>query len=130
MAAVNENTDKYRAAAYRMLIIETAVTAAVALSLWPGVGVEAAVSVATGGLAFIVPNAYFARYAFRYSAADSARDAVRWFYFGEVIKVVATVFIFTLAFLLVDGLNVAALILTYVALLILNLTGNAILVNR
>ena len=113
-----------------MLAFEAIVTGIVTLLLLWSVSVEIACSFVTGGLAYIVPNAYFAKYVFRYSAADSARMAVRWFYVGEVIKIIATILIFTLGFLLIEELNVAVLLIAYVVLLILNLWGNSILMNH
>ncbi len=93
-------------------------------------GAYTAWSVMIGGLAYIVPNACFARYVFRYSAADSAGMAVRWFYIGEAVKISATVLIFALGFLLLDQVNIAALFITYAGMLILNLWGNSILMNH
>jgi len=112
-----------------MLAIEAVVTGIIAFLLLLSMGRETAGSVVLGGLAHIVPNAYFARYAFRHSAADSPQLALRWFYFGEVIKIIATVLIFTVGFLLFKQLNMAVLFLTYMAMLILNLWGNSVLMR-
>jgi ATP synthase protein I len=98
--------------------------------LFLGVNVEIAISVVIGGLAFIIPNAYFAKYVFKYSAADSPRLAVRWFYLGEVVKVIATIMIFAIGFLLVEKLNVPALFIAYMSMLLLNLIGNSILMDN
>lgn len=113
-----------------MLVLEAIVTVFAALLLYIIVGMETACSVVIGGAAFIVPNAWFAKYVFRHSAADSASIAVRWFYVGEVIKIIATVLIFTLGFLLFNQLDVAALFLAYITLLIINLWGNSILMSH
>jgi len=125
-----DDTDKNRAVAYKLLACEAIVAGVAALSLLLTVNNETAGSVVIGGLAFVVPNAYFTKYVFRHSAVDSARLVVRGLYVGEVIKIIATVVIFTLAFLLVERLNVAALFLTYIVMLILNLLGNSILMGR
>ncbi|MEX2353233.1 MAG: ATP synthase subunit I [Gammaproteobacteria bacterium] len=112
-----------------MLAFEAIFTGFIALLLLVIMGTDAAVSAVIGGIAYIVPNAYFAKYAFRHSAADSPELAVRWFYFGEVIKIIATVLVFVLGFLLFRQMNVAVLILTYMAMLIINLWGNATLMR-
>ena len=113
-----------------MLVIEAIIICLVAIILALGARIEIAISIVLGGMAFIIPNAYFIKYVFRHSAADSPHLAVRWFYVGEVIKILATVLIFTFSFLFVEKLNVPALILTYVSMLILNLLGNSILMSN
>jgi len=95
-----------------------------------GISVEVASSVLVGGLAFIIPNAYFTRYVFRYSAADSPQFALKGFYLGELIKFVTTVLIFTLGFLLIEKLNVLILVLTYISTLTFNLWGNSIFMHN
>lgn len=125
-----DNTVKNRSAAYKILAIESLVTVVAAGLLYLAVDSVTARSVAVGGLAFIVPNAYFAKYVFRHSAADSATLAMRWFYIGEVIKVFVTVLIFAMAFLWAEKLSVAALFITYIIMLIINLWGNSILMGR
>ena len=127
---MQDDTNKNRTVAYKLLACEAILTGVAALLLLITVNIETAASVIIGGLAFVVPNAYFTKYVFRYSASDSARLAVRGLYVGEVIKIIATVVIFTLAFLVVEQLNVSALFLTYIVMLILNLWGNSILMGR
>ena len=127
---MQDSTENNRSVAYKMLAIEAIIIGLIALILVLGARVEIAFSVGLGGVAFIVPNAYFAKNVFRHSAADSPHLAVRWLYVGEVIKILATVLIFTFSFLFVEKLNVPALILTYVSMLILNLLGNSILMTN
>ena len=125
-----DNTAKNRSAAYKMLTIESLLTVAAAGVLYAVGESGMARSIAVGSLAFIVPNAYFAKYAFRHSAADSARLAMQWFYVGEVIKVFVTAGIFAMAFLWAKELNVAALFIAFIVMLIINLLGNSILMGR
>lgn len=127
---MKDNTDKNRSAAYKMLVIEALIAVVAVLVLYATVNIDTAKSVAVGGLAYIIPNVYFAKYVFRHSAADSAELAMRWFYVGEVIKIFATVLIFGMAFLWSEKLDVAALFATYVVLMVLNLWGNSILMSR
>jgi ATP synthase protein I len=130
VAAVQDSSLKIKSVAYRVLVLEAVITGVIALVLFLAVNMELATSVVIGGLAFIIPNAYFAKYVFRYSAADSPRLAVRWLYLGEVVKVIATVMIFAIGFLLVERLNVPALFIAYMSMLLLNLIGNAILMDK
>ncbi len=120
---------KNKAAVYRILVVEAALTAVLAILLLINVDIVTAYSAALGGLAFVVPNASFARYVFRHSAAESASLAVRGFYIGEAVKIIATVLIFALCFILVKPLNVLALFATYIAMLAVNLIGLAMIGN-
>jgi len=121
---------KNKAAAYRILAMEAVITAVLMVVLYLGFNTVTAYSAALGGVAYIVPNAYFVKYAFRYSAAESADLAVRWFYVGEAIKVFCTVLIFIACFVFIKQLNMAALFLTYILMWILNLRGIFILMQR
>jgi len=127
---VDETTRKNRAAAYRTLGIGAAITALLSLLLLFTAGRVAAYSAALGGLAYLLPNAYFVKYAFRYSAADSAELAVRGFYIGEAVKVLGTVLIFIFSFVLIKQLNMPALFLTFALMWILNLRGLYLLMHR
>jgi len=99
------------------------ITVVLALLLLLSVDAVAAYSVVLGGLAFIIPNALFARYVFRHSAAESADLAVRWFYVGEVIKLIVTVLIFAACFNLIKPLNAIAMFATFVGIMVINLIG-------
>ena len=127
---MQDDISKNRSVAYKLLVIEAILTSVVVLVFVLNSKIEISASVFIGGLAFIIPNMYFAKYVFRHSAKDSPGMAVKWFYVGEVIKIFATVMIFTIGFLTVDQLNFPALILTYISLLILNLWGNSVLMNE
>ena len=127
---MQDNTDKNKSVAYKMLAIEAVITCFVAIIFVLLSYIGLALSVVIGGLAFIIPNAYFAKYVFRHSAADSPKIAIRWFYVGEVVKILATVLIFTFSFLFYKKFNVPALFLTYVSMLVLNILGNSILLSN
>ena len=127
---MQDNNHKYKAAAYRILAIEAVLTAVVALLLLITVNSVVAYSAAIGGVTYIVPNYYFAKYVFRHSAAESAGLAVRWFYMGEAVKLLATALIFAAAFLSIRPLNAAALFLTYILMWLLNLRGMFLLMKR
>ena len=84
--------------AYKVLFVIAIITLAISLLLLFSVGRVAAYSAALGGLACLLPNILFTRFAFRYSAADSVSLVMRWFYIGEAIKIIVTVLIFALSF--------------------------------
>ena len=94
------------------------------------VGPVAAYSAALGGLACLLPNLLFARFAFRYSASESAGLVMRWFYIGEGVKIVVTVLIFALSIIWIKELNFAAMFISYMVALMLNIHGLALLIGR
>lgn len=81
--------------------------------------ITAAYSALLGGLMCLIPNAYFASYAFRYMGARAARHIARAFYRGETGKFLLTIVGFALVFTLVKPLDLIALFLAYLAMLAL-----------
>lgn len=106
------------------------ITAAIALVLLMSIGRVAAYSAVLGGIACLLPNLLFARFAFRYSAADSVALVMRWFYIGEAIKIIVTILIFALSLLWIKDVNVAAMFITYVIALMLNIHGLGLVIGR
>ena len=92
----------------RLLLTQCVVAIIFPLVLLP-FGIIAAWSAAAGGIASLIPNAYFVHRAFRFSGARSAQKILRSFYSGEAIKLVLTALIFALTFIYLKPLNVAAL---------------------
>lgn len=82
------------------------------LLLWTASKVLA-YSALLGGVLFILPNAYFTAYAFRYKGADSAPHVARAFYRGQSGKLALTVAGFAGVFLLIKPLHVPALMAAY-----------------
>lgn len=80
----------------------------------------AAYSALAGGLISIVPNAYFARQAFRYSGARRAREISQAFYRGEMGKYLSTAVLFAGVFAGLSPLNVLVLFLAYLVIMLLN----------
>ncbi len=60
--------------------------------------INAGKSALLGGLACIVPNAYFAYKLFTYQGARAARQIVNSFYKGEALKIILSILLFTLVF--------------------------------
>ena len=129
MEKLADNT-KNKLAAYKVLSVISVITTVIALILLMGIGLVAAYSAALGGIACILPNLLFARFAFRYSADDSVGLVVRWFYIGEVIKIVVTVLIFALSLIWIEELNLAAMFITYVLTLMMNIHGLGLVIGR
>ncbi len=89
--------------------------AAVALLGWNAV---VAYSALLGGLIQIIPQAWFARQAFRYAGARRVQSIVSAMYWGETGKVVLSAVLFTATFLLVSPLNVGALFSSFVIMIL------------
>ena len=126
---MHEQKDNIRnkLAAYKILAVEASITIVLAFLLLMSVDAVIAYSVALGGLAFVIPNTFFARYVFRYSAAESLGLAIRWFYIGEAVKIIMTVLIFAACFIWVKPLNVIALFATFMIMMFVNAIGLALL---
>lgn len=112
-----------KSAAYKLAGIQFVITILIALLIYILFSKITAYSVLLGGLAYILPNAYFVRFAFRGSGQQSPHTILRWFYIGEAGKLVLTGVIFAICFALIKPLNVIALFLTYILMMVVNLVG-------
>ena len=83
-----------------------------------GWNMQIAYSVMLGGLIQIVPQAWFARQAFRFAGARRVHSIVSSMYWGETGKVVLSAVLFTATFLLVSPLNVGALFSSFVVMIL------------
>lgn len=63
-------------------------------------GTKEALSAILGGLVAVIPSILFARKLFRYQGARAARQIVKSFYIGEALKILSSVILFTLVFVL------------------------------
>ncbi len=92
---------------------------------------EFAYSVILGGLAFILPNAIFAWFSLRTpTASSSSNKTLAWFFVGEAIKIVTTIAVFAASILWVAPLNIGLMFVSYGFVLLMNLAGLAILMNK
>jgi ATP synthase protein I len=80
-----------------------------------------AYSVLVGGLVQIVPQAWFARQAYKYSGAQQASLVVRAMYRGETGKVVLAATLMAVLFTLYKQWNFFALFMAYIAMIPLQL---------
>ena len=69
-----------------------------------------------GGLIFLIPNGYFALYAFRCSGGLLNRMVLRNFYMGELGKFCLSVVGFAISFALIDEIDVKLLFAGYLLL--------------
>ncbi len=125
-----QENQRNKHAAYKVLCVIAVVVAAIALVLLLVKGPVAAYSALLGGIACLLPNLLFARFAFRHSAANSASLVMRWFYIGEAVKIIVTVMIFALSLTRLEELNLAAMMITYVVALVMNIHGLALVMGR
>ena len=86
-------------------------------------GVDTALSALIGGLIYILPNAYFVRFAFRESGRQTAGNILRWFYVGEAGKLVLAGVLFALSFALVKSLHAVVLFTVFIVMIFVNLAG-------
>ena len=80
-----------------------------------------AYSVLVGGLVQVVPQAWFARQAYKYSGAQQASLVVRAMYRGETGKVVLAATLMAVLFTLHKQWNFFALFMAYIAMIPLQL---------
>lgn len=78
-----------------------------------------AYSVLIGGLIFLIPNMYFALYAFRYRGAQAAQMVLMSFYRGEIGKFLLSSVGFAIAFTFVQPLNILFVFIAYIALTVI-----------
>lgn len=84
-----------------------------------------AYSALLGGLIYILPNAWFVRYAFRDSTQAPPQLVLSRFYVGEAGKLALTGVLFALCFALVREIHAGALFMTFIVMIIVNLAGLA-----
>jgi len=98
---------------YKVIIAQLAVTIFMAVISLLLSGIVLAYSVLAGGLISALPNSYFALHAYRYQGARNAQNVVKGFIRGELGKIIMTVILFALSFMLITSLNELALILGF-----------------
>lgn len=89
-----------------------------------------ALSVLSGGMIAILPQAYFAVLAFRWRGARSARAIARSSYAGEVGKFLLSVAGFAAVFVLLRPINGLAVFVGYLTMLVIQIFGSWLLLRR
>ena len=87
-------------------------------------------SLAAGGLIAIIPQAYFARLAFRWRGAKSARAVARSSYAGEIGKFMLSVAGFAVVFATGRPISGVAVFAGYLAMLAIQIIGSWLLLSR
>lgn len=128
MLALRNKTPLHRLPVIRVLYLQMAMTALVALSSALLQGIVAGYSALCGGLLALLPNMYFAFKAFRYFGARSSQAIVQSIWAGEMGKLILTAVLFALVFMGVEQLDVAALFVAY--LLVLAVSAAALLMVK
>lgn len=72
-------------------------------------------AVIIGGLIFYIPNSLFAWRAFRFQGAKYAKEIISSFYLGQSSKFILTVFLFAIAFKMLQPINAQVLFVTFIA---------------
>ena len=98
--------------------------------LWSENSPTTAYSLLSGGLICVIPNAYFASYAFRYTGARAAPMIARAFFWGETGKFLLTVVGFGAVFLLVKPLDALALFSAFGAMILVQWIVTARMLSR
>lgn len=101
-----------RPPAYKIIVLQLALTLIVALLAWLHSDVAAG-SALLGGLTCALPNAYFIWRVFRYAGARSTPRIVQSLYRGEAWKFALTAVAFAVIFVHVEPLNYLALFAGY-----------------
>ena len=106
----------------KLLLVQLAVCLLIGTFAWCWSEFTSGYSVMLGGCIAWLPNAWFARNAFRYHGARSMQAIVQSFWSGLAGKMILTAVLFALAFAVVKPLNVAGLFAGFV---LVQMTGSA-----
>ena len=121
----NREIIKNRTAAFRLVYVLLIITVVIALLSYIYSGLVSAYSVLLGGAVYILPNIYFIICVFRDMDQENPFAIARLFYYGETMKLLLTVVIFALCFVLVKPLHVVSLFATYILIRTVNMSGLA-----
>ncbi|HET8849407.1 MAG TPA: ATP synthase subunit I [Marinobacter sp.] len=100
------------------LIIEMATVIVISL-LWMLESRLAGYSAFTGGLIFVIPNAYFAHRAYRYQGARQMHLAVSNIFRAESAKLALTAVFFAAVFTLMEPVHELALLFTFAVMVVM-----------
>ena len=112
---------------YKIIVAQFIATLLAALGAFVLKGGVTGYSVFLGGMASVLPNAYFAIKAFRYGGARQMPQVLKSFYVGESGKIIITAAMFALVFAGIKPLNEFAVIISYILILITGLIATATL---
>ncbi|HSR63412.1 MAG TPA: ATP synthase subunit I [Gammaproteobacteria bacterium] len=119
-----------KTAVIRLVQAELALTILAALLLLLLHNSVSARSALAGGLAFVLPNLFFVRQAFRDSGHSTPRVMLLRFYLGEAGKLLFTGLIFIAVFVWIESIHVVALFATYLFMILVHLAGSGIISSQ
>lgn len=113
----------------RLWLLQMAITLIVTAVCALTRNANAAISALLGGLVCIIPNAYFASKLFKHQGARAAKQIVNSFYKGEALKIVMSVFLFTVVFGLFR-ITPLAFFVSYILILMSHWFAPWVMVNK
>ena len=123
-------TKTNKTAAVRLVLAELALTILAAFLLFLVYNSVLACSALAGGLAFVLPNLFFVRQAFRDLEHSTPRLMLWRFYLGEAGKLLLTGLIFIAVFVWIESIHIVALFATYLAMILVHVAGSAIISSQ
>jgi ATP synthase protein I len=124
---VNKQLNKHGITRFWMLQLSLVVLLSVFFAV--ACNAQSAYSALLGGLVCIIPNAFFAVKLFKYQGARAAKQIVNSFYKGEALKIVLSIFLFTVVFI---GCKITplAFFVSYILVLMTHWFAPWIIVNK
>lgn len=87
-----------RRSAYKLVLIQAAVVGILSIFFFVVWGAQSGLSASAGSITVVLPNFVFATLAFSYMGASSSAKVMQTFYWGEAVKLLLTIVLFSLAF--------------------------------
>jgi ATP synthase protein I len=113
----------------RLLALQLTLSVLISAAVLVAYGVDSAISALLGGLVAFIPSALFAKKFFRRQGARAARQIVKNFYIGEFLKIISSILLFTLVFVVYEVVPLA-FFLTYIAVVMTHWFAPLILDNK
>ena len=88
-----------RWSAYKLVMMQAAVAGVTSIFFFATWGAQYGLSALAGGAIAVLPNFVFATLAFSHTGASSAGKVIKTFYWGEAVKLLLTIAVFSLVFI-------------------------------
>ncbi|QFU25075.1 ATP synthase subunit I [Shewanella eurypsychrophilus] len=88
-----------RWSAYKLVLMQAAVAGIASVFFFAMWGAQSGLSALAGGAIAVLPNFVFATLAFSHTGASSSAKVVKTFYWGEAVKLLLTMAMFSLVFI-------------------------------
>ncbi|GIU04177.1 F0F1 ATP synthase subunit I [Shewanella morhuae] len=88
-----------RWSAYKLVMMQAAVAGGTSILFFAVWGVQFGYSALAGGSIAVLPNFVFATLAFSHTGASSAAKVIKTFYWGEAVKLLLTIAMFSFVFI-------------------------------